>query len=147
MSLIVFENAAVFDGHAAELKEDHHVVVEDGAIREVGAVRPRLASARTFDLKGRTLMPGLIDCHVHLMLTDVNIGRTVRRPMSYLAAFAAAAMRKSLDRGFTSLRDAGGADIGLTMAAADGVIAGPRLFHSGRIPSQTGGHGDFRLPD
>ncbi len=147
MTITVFENASVFDGHSAELLENHHVVVEGGLVREVSAVPVKSAADLRLDLRGRTLMPGLIDCHVHLLLADVNIGRTVKRPKSYLAAFAAAALAKSLDRGFTTLRDAGGADIGLAMAVADGVIPGPRLFHSGRILSQTGGHADFRAPD
>ncbi|HEY0104824.1 MAG TPA: amidohydrolase family protein [Rhizomicrobium sp.] len=147
MTTTVFENASVFDGHSAALLEHHHVAVEDGFIREVSATAIKLTADVRLDLRGRTLMPGLIDCHVHLMLTDVNIGRTVKRPKSYLSAFAAAALGKSLDRGFTTLRDAGGADIGLAMAVADGVIPGARLYHSGRILSQTGGHADFRAPD
>ncbi len=146
MAITVFENAAIFDGHSPELIEGH-VIVENGAIREVSQTLPQLNADMRLDINGRTLMPGLIDCHVHLMLSDVNIGRTVKRPQSYVAAFAANALGKSIDRGFTSLRDAGGADIGLAQAVNDGVIPGPRLFHSGRIMSQTGGHGDFRLPD
>jgi imidazolonepropionase-like amidohydrolase len=93
-------------------------------------------------------MPGLIDAHVHVYAAGLNIVRVVQSPVSYLAHFAAQFLRTSLDRGFTTLRDVGGADIGLALAIRDGLLDRvPRLFYGGRVISQTGGHGDFRPGD
>jgi imidazolonepropionase-like amidohydrolase len=90
----------------------------------------------------------LIDAHVHVYAAGLNIGRVVQSPMSYLAHFAAQFLHASLDRGFTTLRDVGGADVGLVLAIKDGLLDGvPRLFYGGRVISQTGGHGDFRPGD
>ena len=89
-------------------------------------------------------MPGLIDCHMHPFLTDMNLMRLEETPVSLVTAQASVVLNRLLDRGFTSIRDAAGGDWGLKQAVDDGLIAGPRLFISGRALSQTGGHGDFR---
>jgi hypothetical protein len=99
-------------------------------------------------LRGRVLMPGLIDAHVHVYAAGLNFTRIAQSPFSYLAHFAARFMRASLDRGFTTLRDVGGADVGLASALKEGLLNDvPRLFYGGRAISQTGGHGDFRPGD
>jgi len=92
-------------------------------------------------------MPGMIDAHVHVNASFVNLSRTVRTPQSYLAHFAAHFLRSTLDRGFTTVRDVGGADIGLANAARDGLFVGSRLYYGGKIISQSGGHGDMRPGD
>jgi imidazolonepropionase-like amidohydrolase len=143
---IVFHSARVFDGES-EAREGVNVVVDGGFIREVSD-RPISYDAEIVDCGGRFLMPGLIDAHVHVYAAGLNIVRVAQSPVSYLAHFAAQFMRSSLDRGFTTLRDVGGADIGLASAIKDGLLDRvPRLFYGGRVISQTGGHGDFRPGD
>jgi len=144
MTSVLFANAAVFDGRTPHLLADHHVLVEDGLIREVSDRPISSASARTVDLRGRTLMPGLIDLHVHIWAVDLNIPRVPTLPTEYIAMFAAGTLERSLDRGFTTLRDAGGTDAGYALAIERGFVKAPRFFHSGRFISQTGGHADFR---
>ena len=129
-----------------ELREGYHVLVEGTSIREVSDRPLKSASAETVDVKGRTLMPGLIDAHVHVTDHDVSPARLQELPPSWVALKAAKLMREMLFRGFTSIRDAAGADSGLARAVEEELIIGPRLFHCGRGLSQTGGHGDFREP-
>src|SRR5262249_15118507 len=92
----------------------------------------------------RTIMPGLIDAHVHATITTMNLAAMSQRPTTLVAQEARVVLEGMLRRGFTSVRDAGGADWGLAQAIERGLIVGPRLFYSGRVLSQTGGHGDFR---
>jgi imidazolonepropionase-like amidohydrolase len=146
-SRIVFRSARIFDGESETLRASENVVVEAGVISELSD-RPPLANDEVIDCAGRVLMPGLIDAHVHVYAAGLNIGRVVQSPTSYLAHFAARFLSASLDRGFTTLRDVGGADVGLAMAIKDGLLGTvPRLFYGGRFLSQTGGHGDFRPQD
>ena len=143
----VFQSARVFDGESDVLRAGINVFVDDGVIREISE-RPPNPDTEVVDCGGRVLMPGLIDAHVHVYAAGLNITRVVQSPMSYLAHFAAQFLRSSLDRGFTTLRDVGGADIGLALAIKDGLLDRvPRLFFGGRVISQTGGHGDFRPGD
>ncbi|WP_010408714.1 metal-dependent hydrolase family protein [Citromicrobium sp. JLT1363] len=93
---------------------------------------------------GRFLLPGLIDCHVHPFLADANLARLNEVPPTLMSARAGRILEGMLQRGFTTVRDAAGADWGIKRAVEDGLIAGPRLFIAGRALSQTGGHGDFR---
>jgi len=145
----VFRSARVFDGESEVLQDGLDVVVANGVVHEISK-RPAEADGSTeiIDCAGRVLMPGLIDAHVHVYASGLNITRAVQSPMSYLAHFAAQFLHTSLDRGFTTLRDVGGADVGLALAIKDGLLEGvPRLFYGGRVLSQTGGHGDFRPGD
>jgi len=148
MEKVLFRDARVFDGASADLREGCDVLVADGVVREIAAT-PIAVSGETevVDCGGRVLMPGLIDAHVHVYATSVNMMRSVRSPGTYLAHYAARFMRASLDRGFTTLRDVGGGDVGLASALRDGLVEGPRLFYGGRVVSQTGGHGDMRPGD
>jgi imidazolonepropionase-like amidohydrolase len=145
VSAILFTNAAVFDGVGPELRPGAQVLVADGAIQAVSerAVKPP-RDCETVDLAGRTLMPGLIDAHVHIWASDLDIVKLITRRTEYLAAFAYRSLAAMLDRGFTTVRDAGGTDIGYAQALRDGLATGPRLLHAGKILTQTGGHGDFR---
>jgi hypothetical protein len=105
--------------------------------------RLRAPEARRIDLAGRTLMPGLIDAHVHAVLTTMDLAALEKKPVTLVANEARLVLEGMLRRGFTTVRDAGGADWGLAQAVERGLIRGPRLFFSGRVLSQTGGHGDF----
>ena len=142
---IVFEGCRVFDGASAEPREDATVVVEDGRIKEVadGALGVP-ADAERVACGGRTLMPGLIDAHFHALLVDLNIPALDDMPASLLNQHARHNLEGALRRGFTTVRDAGGADLGLALAVERGLIAGPRILFAGRGLSQTGGHGDMR---
>lgn len=144
MSQITLQNCTVLDGTAPELREGMHVLVEDERIREVSDRPITSSGARIIDLKGKTLMPGLIDAHVHLIATSLDLSRLEREPASLTTARARYIAEGMLRRGFTTIRDAGGADWGLAAAIEQGLIDGPRVFYAGRALSQTGGHGDFR---
>jgi len=144
MSLVLFENAKLLDPTKADLQEGVAVLVEGPRIREVSPRPIRAASATVVDVGGRTLMPGLIDCHVHVFLPEVNIRALESVPLTLLAARAAPLMRAMLDRGFTTVRDTGGADWGIREAVERGYLAGPRLFIAGRAIGQTSGHSDPR---
>jgi imidazolonepropionase-like amidohydrolase len=142
--VILFKNGIVFDGVADELL-DVDVLVDGETIAEVG--RPLSSStARGVDLQGKVLMPGLIDAHVHACAAHVDLLQADRLPATFVAHEARRMLEQSLVRGFTSVRDTGGADAGLAKAIEAGLVAGPRLFFCGRALSQTGGHGDFRQP-
>ena len=147
MSLTLFKNVHVLDVRAGRLLEDHQVLVENGAIREL-ADRPLTATgARVIDGGGRTLMPGLIDCHVHVTFSATNLALLAQTPNTTLAYRALPILRGMLRRGFTTVRDAGGADWALKQALEDGIqgtVVGPRLVVCGPALSPTGGHGDFR---
>jgi imidazolonepropionase-like amidohydrolase len=142
--VLILANAAVVDGASAEPREGQHVLVRNGLIAEVSDKRIASAQGRTIDLRGETLMPGLIDCHVHVVASEVNLDKNALLPNSLVAARAIQTMRHMLMRGFTTVRDLGGADIGLQQAVEDGTILGPRLVICGKGFSQTGGHSDFR---
>ncbi len=147
----IFRGARVFDGDSEQLIENHDVVVAGETIEAVRPADPRAtgyADTEVIECGGRVLMPGLIDAHVHVYLAGLNITRLAQTPMSYLAHFAAQFLHSSLDRGFTAVRDVGGADVGISLAIRDGLLTDvPRLFYGGRVISQTGGHGDFRPGD
>ena len=144
MSATVFRNCRLVDAAAPEAREGFDVLVEGERIREVSDKPIKSAEATEIDVAGRVLMPGLIDCHVHVTLSELNIFTLDAEPPTRMTAQAAAIMKGMLDRGFTTVRDAAGADWGLAQAVESGLLPGPRLFVSGRALSQTGGHGDFR---
>jgi imidazolonepropionase-like amidohydrolase len=144
MSLVLFENAKLLDPTEADLQDGVAVLVEDARIREVSPRPIRAAGVTVVDVGGRTLMPGLIDCHVHVFLPEVNIRALESVPLTLLTARAAPLMRAMLDRGFTTVRDTGGADWGIREAVERGYLTGPRLFIAGRAIGQTSGHSDSR---
>ena len=141
---IVFHGGRFLDPRADTLREGVEVLVEGGLVREVADRPIASAGGRRVDLGGRTLMPGLIDAHIHVVLTEVNLQLLADVPLTLLAAKGSVAMRAMLMRGFTTLRDTGGADWGLKAAVEQGLFEGPRLFIAGQPLSQTGGHADHR---
>ena len=142
----LFHGGRVLDPRRDALIDGIEVLTEGDRIKEV-ADRPISAELATrVDLRGRTLMPGLIDAHVHLLLAEVNLHLLEGVPLTLLAAKGAALAKAMLMRGFTTVRDTGGADFGMKQAFDTGLFERPRLFISGMPISQTGGHGDFRRP-
>jgi len=144
MNSLILSNARVFDGSNADCAESMHVLVADGVIQEISATRPKANDARVIDLGGRTLMPGLIDCHVHAFFSNVAVARVEAAGDAYRTAHAARMLRFALHSGFTTVRDIGGGNYSLARALADGLIEGPRYFYAGKVLTMTGGHGDMR---
>src|SRR6202047_4364370 len=113
MATIIFANCAVLDGTRKERREDHHVLVEGDRVREVSDRPIMSTAAETIDLHGRPLMPGLIDAHVHVLAVDAALARLSDRPVTLLTLQAAKVLEGMLQRGFTTIRDAGGGDGGV----------------------------------
>ena len=147
MTCTVLENGRLFDGYSDHLVGPCHVLVEDGHIRAVSEQSISVTEARRIDCQGQTIMPGLIDAHVHACLPVSDFDAIDRMPPSLLSQYAASALDGYLRRGFTTVRDACGADYGLVLALQRRLIQGPRLLISGKAISQTGGHGDPRAVD
>lgn len=127
-----------------ELIGGHELLVEGEKIKEVSDKPIRAADADVIDCGGRTLMPGLIDSHVHVFLSEVFLRRLEDMPLTLMTARSAVLMKGMLDRGFTSVRDTGGADWGIKSAVDQGLLPGPRLFIAGKAIGPTGGHSDGR---
>jgi len=144
MSQFLFRNFSLLDPRWDEPRGGYEVLVEGDTIREVSSKPIKQRGAQVIDGGKRTLMPGLIDCHVHVFLTEVNIRHLENVPLTLLTAKSAELMRGMIDRGFTTVRDTGGADWGIKTAVESGLIPGPRLFISGRAIGPTGGHSDAR---
>ena len=144
MSQLLITHARVFDGSSADCPEGMNVVVADGLIQEVSAQPIAAPNARVIDAGGRTLMPGLIDCHVHAFASDVSMQKVEALGEAYRTAHAVRMLQHALHCGFTTVRDIGGGNYSLYRALADRLFVGPRFFYSGRILSMTGGHGDMR---
>ena len=141
--MILFTNLLLLDPRADGPRPGMQVLVDGPTIREVSD-RPITTAADRVDLGGRVLMPGLIDAHVHVVAAMADLAANAMQPNSLAALRAAQVMGAMLLRGFTTVRDVGGADRGLVEAQAMGVVPGPRLVISGKALSQTGGHCDGR---
>jgi imidazolonepropionase-like amidohydrolase len=142
--MFLFRRGNLLDPTSADLREGVDILVEGERIKEVSDRPIRSESANVIDVAGRTVMPGLIDAHIHVYLSEVNLALLQDIPLTLMAARAATLMRAMLDRGFTTVRDVGGADWGIREAVEKGHLVGPRLFIAGQGISQTGGHGDGR---
>lgn len=134
-------NALIFDGDNADLTEGS-IRIEDGVIEEIGTNLAK--SDRVIDAHGRVVVPGFIDNHFHAYGISLDMMRLEGSPRSYVALKAKKRMEAALVRGFTTVRDVAGGDIGLTMAIREGLIKSPNYFFTGPAMSQTGGHGDAR---
>jgi imidazolonepropionase-like amidohydrolase len=145
--MISFRHATVLACTGADPVYDATVIIEGAVIKEVltSARSAAGAGGEVIDCGGRTVMPGLIDAHVHVCAVEVDLAAQRRAYPASLLAYAAATMiSQALDQGFTTVRDAGGADWGMKEAVDRGLIPGPRMFVSGHPLSQSGGHGDSR---
>src|SRR5579884_2042180 len=144
MTRYLFRNAQVLDAERGEYLPASSVLVEGERILEVGGADVQAGEVQSFDLRGMTLMPGLIDAHVHVTAVTADLARLTEWSPAYITARAARVLVGMLQRGFTTVRDVGGADYGLAQAIEEGYLEGPRLIFGGRALSQTGGHGDWR---
>ena len=141
---ILIENVRIFNGQSPELSAPSSVLVRGNTIAQISRDKITADGARVIDGGGRTLMPGLIDAHWHSMFVGVPVMVAVTQDAGYLNLVAGVEARKTLMRGFTTVRDLGGAVFGLKAAIDQGVIPGPRIYPSGAMISVTSGHGDFR---
>ncbi|GAA0465602.1 metal-dependent hydrolase family protein [Streptomyces olivaceiscleroticus] len=122
------------------------VEIADGRIAATGTGRAPAApdGVRVLDAAGATVLPGLIDAHVHILITSLDAAERASQTPGYATVRALKEAGRMLRRGFTTVRDVGGADHGMARALAEGLLPGPRLVHGGKALSQTGGHGDLR---
>ncbi len=144
MSGFLFKNFQMLEPGIGELRGGHELLVEGETIREVSDKPIKSASATVIDCGGKTMMPGLIDSHVHVFLSEVFIRSLENMPLTLMTARAVGLLKGMIDRGFTTVRDTGGADWGIKEAVEKGNIAGPRLFIAGQAIGPTGGHSDSR---
>ena len=143
---LVLKNALIFDGVHEALLEGASVVIENGIIRDVGARASTPKNAQSVELQGRFLMPGLLDLHFHAYSVSFDELILQRMPKPLLVSHANRLLEGALQRGFTSVRDPGGGEVGLALAIEAGLVKGPRFFFGGKALSQTGGHGNARHP-
>jgi imidazolonepropionase-like amidohydrolase len=144
MTQILFRNFDLLDPDHDEVRGGYELLVEGGLIKEVSSKPIRADNATVVDCGRRTLMPGLIDSHVHVCLSEVYIRQLENIPLTLMTARAVDLMRGMINRGFTTVRDTGGADWGIKAAVDQGLVSGPRLFIAGRAIGPTGGHSDGR---
>jgi imidazolonepropionase-like amidohydrolase len=142
MTRTLLRGGQIFDGSGSPAA-DGDLVLEDGRIADVGI---GLDGDEQADVTGLTLLPGLFDCHVHVTVSGIDLLRRLQRPFSYQFFQAACNLGATLDCGITTVRDAGGADLGIQRAVEDGLVDGPRLQIAITALSQTAGHGDGWLP-
>lgn len=143
-SSFLFKNMRLLDPSFDETRDGYEVLVEGDRIREVSDTPISSESATVIDCGGKVMMPGLIDCHVHSMHSEVYTRRMEDMPLTLASARGARRLKEMIDRGFTTVRDAGGTDWGMKAAVDQGLIPGPRLFIAGRSMGPTGGHSDGR---
>ncbi len=140
---IAIKNANVLDVRAGELTGARNVRIEGGRIAEISKTDVGSADS-TIDLDGKIIMPGLCDAHVHVVAATANFIELTEWSPMYVSARAGQILSGMLSRGFTTVRDCGGADFGLVQSVEEGYLIGPRVLFSGHAISQTGGHGDMR---
>ncbi|HOA99947.1 amidohydrolase family protein [Casimicrobium huifangae] len=144
MSRQILTNLRLFDSLAGVLRPVAAVVVADGRVEAVIQPGGPVPVGEVVDLGGRVVLPGLIDCHVHVMAVHHDVWQLSMQPPTYITAQATHVLEGMLLRGFTTVRDAAGADYGVQLAIERGFLRGPRLFIAGAPLSQTGGHADIR---
>jgi len=142
MTRTLFTGARILDGTGADAIEAD-LVVEEGRIVEIGS---GLDGDERVDLAGKALLPGLFDCHTHVAISTIDLMRTLQTPFSYQFFQAIHNLEATQRIGITTIRDAGGADLGIKQAVEDGLIRGPRMQISLGMIGQTGGHGDAWMP-
>lgn len=144
MTTRAIRGATLIDGTGADPVRSVTVLVEGARITAVGPDHEVHipAGAETIDASGRTLLPGMIDCHVHVTISAVDMLHRLMSPPSLRILLAVPNLMATLQAGFTTVRDAAGAPLGVKMAVEQGIIPGPRMQISITMLSQTGGHGD-----
>jgi imidazolonepropionase-like amidohydrolase len=145
---ILINNVIIFNGQEEKTFKGN-VLIDGEMISKVSTspiITNKSANVTIIDGKGKFLMPGLIDAHVHVMMESMPLQLAMVSEIGYINLVAADAAKKQLLRGFTTVRDLGGASLNLKKAIDQGLAEGPRIYPSGAIISQTGGHGDFGLP-
>lgn len=149
-AVTLFQNVRIFDGKSAELTAPSHVLVRGNRIDKISAQpipTDKRGDTKVIDGGGRTLMPGLIDAHTHIMFATLPQVAVLTSDIGFVNVAAVKAAEDMLMRGFTSIRDLGGPVFGLKKGIDLGLVQGPRIWPSGAFISQTGGHGDFPLPN
>jgi imidazolonepropionase-like amidohydrolase len=147
---VVIENVRIFNGTSDRLSAPSNVLVVGNVIKSISTapiVDPAAATAVRIQGGGRTLMPGLIDAHTHIMFATLSQAAVLTGDIGFVNVAATKAANDMLLRGFTTIRDLGGPVFGLKHGIDLGLVPGPRIWPSGAFISQTGGHGDFRLPN
>lgn len=144
-SRVLIRNARVFDGVGDGLA-DGHILVEGDTIASVTTQEPSAEGATIIDAGRRVVMPGLTDAHTHLMGMSNTILQLLTDNLGLLYARTLAEAERTLQRGFTAVRDLGGDVVGVKQAIDQGLAVGPRIYPSRAMVSQTSGHGDFGLP-
>jgi imidazolonepropionase-like amidohydrolase len=146
----VVKNAHLIDGTGRKPVKDTTIVIKGNTIEDVGRTVDGPSEAEVIDAAGKTVMPGLIDAHVHICFNgDPNLLSALNYPPGLIQLFGAYNASKTLDAGYTTIRDMGapfGYALALRKAIEMGIARGPRIVAPGRIISQTGGHADFYLP-
>lgn len=142
--ITILENANVVDVESGDIQADQNLILENGFIREIDTGKLSQLDANRIDLKGAFIIPGLIDAHVHATAYTANLSELPGQSPMYVATRAAKVLDGMLSRGFTTVRDVGGADFGLAQSVEEGLISGPRLLYGGKALSASGGHGDHR---
>ncbi|PWT72250.1 MAG: hydrolase [Bacteroidetes bacterium] len=148
-SVTLFTNVRIFDGKSDKLSAPSNVLVRGNVIEKIStSIIPadRQAGATLIDGGGRTLMPGFIDAHWHVMFAATPLNLLLTADLGYLTLLAARDAENTLMRGFTTVRDCGGPVFDLKLAIDQGIVVGPRIYPSGAMITTTSGHGDFRLP-
>src|ERR1051326_9536204 len=136
MARFLFRNATILNAERGDYLADGSVLVEGERILEVGGADVQASDAQSFDLRGMTLIPGLIDAHVQVTAVTADLARLAEWSPAYVTARAARVLAGMLRRGFTTVRDVGGADYGLAQALDEGYLEGPRLIFGGKALSQ-----------
>lgn len=144
MSIKILNNCLIFDGHNEELIEGGSIIIENDQIREVTTSEVSIDGADVIDMGGRFVMPGLLDIHFHVYSISLNMSLLDNMTIPLKVAHAARLLKGTLHRGYTTVRDPAGGEIGLHLAISQGLMEGPRLYYGGKALSQTGGHGDMR---
>lgn len=142
---LLLRNLRLFDGSGQAPRSGVQVLIQGQRIAELLPAAAQVENAQVIDCQGKLVLPGLIDTHWHTMLAGISQLSALSADLGYLYLVAAQEAQRTLLRGFTSVRDAGGPAFALKRAIDEGLVPGPRIFASGAMISQTSGHGDFRL--
>ncbi|MCB2044232.1 MAG: amidohydrolase family protein, partial [Rhodoferax sp.] len=140
----VVRNARVFDSASGTVTDQRQIVIDGDRIAAIVDASAAVDAAQVIDAGDKVVLPGLIDAHVHVVAASHDLVGLAQQPPSMVVAQSSQILRGMLRRGFTTVRDAAGADYGLQEAVARGLFEGPRLFIAGFPVCQTGGHADMR---